>query len=168
VSAKSAEIAAYLQSALKNLQQLAMSLRPATLDHLGLAPTLRQFAQATTEKRGLKVLFESVGVEDRMPANIETSLYRIAQESINNVIRHAQATQADILLQSRQGKLIMIVEDNGIGFTPANVDERLHSGIFGMRERVEMLGGELAIESEPGRGTTVVVELPYDYQGFNR
>jgi PAS domain S-box-containing protein len=168
VAAKAAEIGAYLQSALKNLQQLAMSLRPATLDHLGLAPALRQFAQTTSEKRGLTVLFEAVGIDERLPANIETTLYRVAQESINNVIRHARASQADILLQSRDRKLVLIVEDNGIGFIPSAVDERIHNGIFGMRERVEMLGGKLTIESEPGRGATVLVELPYDYQNPDR
>jgi signal transduction histidine kinase len=109
-----------------------------------------------------------VGIDERLPANIETTLYRVAQESINNVIRHARASQADILLQSRDRKLVLIVEDNGIGFIPSAVDERIHNGIFGMRERVEMLGGKLTIESEPGRGATVLVELPYDYQNPDR
>jgi signal transduction histidine kinase len=150
----------------ENLHRLAINLRPASLDHLGLITALEQFIQEFSRQNNIKIDFECVGVQNRdrrLPIEMETALFRIVQESLTNVVLHAQATRVDVLLSLTHDCVSAIVEDNGIGFVPtlAIVEEQL--GLFGMRERVEMLGGTLMIESSPGKGTTVKAEIPrYD------
>jgi signal transduction histidine kinase len=145
-----------------NLHGLAVNLRPASLDHLGLVTTLRQFIGEFTRQYSIPVDFEAVGMEGkRLPIEMETALFRIVQESLTNVVLHAQAKKVDILLNLHNEHLVMIVEDDGIGFLPGspNLDDQL--GLFGMRERIEMLGGTFIIESSPGKGTTVKAEAPW-------
>lgn len=150
----------------ENLHRLAINLRPASLDHLGLITALQQFIQEFRRQNNIKIDFECVGAHERdkrLPIEIETALFRIVQESLTNVVLHAQATRIDVLLSLTHDCVSAIVEDNGIGFVPtlAMMEEQL--GLFGMRERIEMLGGTLMIESSPGKGTTVKAELPrYD------
>lgn len=147
---------------LEDLHRLAMDLRPASLDHLGLVAALRQYAELYSRQHGLVVQFETVGLDSgRLPAEVEIALYRIVQEALTNVVRHARATRADVLLERRGDRLVAIVEDDGAGFDPETAVQNGRLGLFGMRERAEMLGGALAIESAPGAGTTVFVELPY-------
>jgi signal transduction histidine kinase len=150
----------------ENLHRLAVNLRPASLDHLGLVTALQQFIQEFSRQNNIKIDFECVGAQERdkrLPIEMETALFRIVQESLTNVVLHAQATRVDVLLSLTHGCVSAIVEDNGIGFVPtlAMMEEQL--GLFGMRERIEMLGGTLMIESSPGTGTTVKAEVPrYD------
>ncbi len=146
---------------LENLHRLAVDLRPASLDHLGLVPALRQYMEVINDRYGLIAQFEVVNVNDRLPTEMETALYRIVQEAITNVTRYAQATRVDVLLEQRQDTLALIVEDNGVGFDPAAARQGDRLGLFGMRERAEMLGGELLVESAANRGTTILVEVPY-------
>lgn len=147
----------------ENLHQLAVNLRPASLDHLGLVTTLRQFIQEFSRQYNINVDFEAVGIQDRrLPIEIETALFRIIQESLTNVVLHAQATRVDVLLNLRNKRVSAMVEDNGIGFLSAPTMTEGQLGLFGMRERVEMLGGTLTIESSPGQGTTIKAEVPCD------
>lgn len=147
---------------LDNLHALAVKLRPASLDHLGLVTALEQYIQEFNRQYHLNVQFETVGIDaSRLPADIETALFRIVQETLTNVALHAQATQVDVLLNRRNGVLVLTVEDNGIGFNPNQPVNDNRLGLFGMRERVEMLGGKLIIESAPGKGTMISVEVPY-------
>jgi len=156
-----AELKKFANEIQKNLHHLAMNLRPASLDHMGLVPALEQYVKDFTQQYPLKVEFESTGMIDRrLPIIIETALFRIAQESLTNVVLHAQALQVDLLLTCRDGKVILIIEDDGVGFIPADTIGLDHLGLFGMRERIEMLGGKLAVESSPGKGTMVRVEVP--------
>jgi len=101
---------------------------------------------------------------------VETALYRIVQEALTNVVRHAQATRADVLLERRGNRVVVVVEDNGLGFDAnvAHFARQGHLGLVGMQERAEMLGGSLVIESTAGAGTTVVVEVPYGNSHFDR
>jgi signal transduction histidine kinase len=146
---------------LNNLHDMAMSLRPASLDHLGLVTALEQYIADFGQQHNLNVQFETVGLSgNRQPLEVETALFRVVQESLTNVILHAKASRVDVLLSQRNGKLIILIEDDGIGFTPDNVAEQSHLGLFGMRERVEMLGGNLIIESSVGKGTTIHAEVP--------
>jgi signal transduction histidine kinase len=92
---------------------------------------------------------------------METALYRIVQESLTNVARHAQATRVDVLVARRDDQVVTIVEDNGSGFDSESAMQTSRMGLLGMRERAEMLNGRLVIESVPGSGTTVLVEVPY-------
>jgi len=145
----------------ENLHRLAVNLRPASLDHLGLVTALGQFIQEFSRQNNVKIEFETVGINDkRLPIEIETALFRIVQESLTNVMLHAKATRVDVLLSRTTKCLSVIVEDDGVGFIPASAMAEDQIGLFGMRERVEMLGGTFTIESSPGKGTTVKVEVP--------
>jgi len=148
---------------LDNLRRIAVDLRPASLDHLGLVPALRQYIEAVSEKHALMIQFETRGVSGRLPTEVETSLYRIIQEALTNVVRHAKAARVDILLDQNEDKITTRVVDNGIGFDPIEAKEKNRLGLFGMRERAEMLGGRLTMESQPGTGTMILVEIPYAY-----
>ncbi len=161
VVAGAAELKRMVDGVLEDLHRLAMDLRPASLDHLGLVAALRQYLEAVSERHGLVAQFETVRFSERLPPDVETALYRIVQEALTNVIRHAQATRVDVLLEQRGDKLIVLVEDNGIGFDPVTTMRGGHLGLVGMRERTEMLGGTLVLESAAGAGTTLLVEVPY-------
>jgi PAS domain S-box-containing protein len=145
---------------LEELHRLAMDLRPAALDHLGLIPALEQFANKMSSGQ-LSIQFRAMGFEDeRLSPRLETSLYRVVQEALTNTIRYAEASNIGILLERKQGMVRVFVEDNGIGFNPEDVQTDEHVGLVGMRERAEMLGGILTIESTPGRGTSIILEVP--------
>ena len=101
--------------------------------------------------------------QSRLPAEIETAFFRVVQESLTNVALHAQASRVDILINHRNDFLVMTIEDDGIGFDPIPIVDENRLGLFGMRERIEMLGGAFQVESSPGKGTTIVVEVPHDH-----
>ncbi len=160
VKAHAAYLGEEAASVLENLRRLAMDLRPATLDHLGLVPALRQYSDLIAAQSNLNIQFEAIGLEKRLPDHTEVALYRIVQEALTNVIRHARASQVDILLERQEGRTMVMVEDNGIGFGSDAEQKPGHLGLIGMQERAEMLGGKLTIESRPGQGTTVLIEIP--------
>jgi PAS domain S-box-containing protein len=162
VVARVVELQRMVDSVIEGLHRLAVDLRPASLDHMGLVAALRQYAQTVSDQHGLLVQFEAVGSIERLSSDLETALYRVVQEALTNVIRHAQATRADVLLKQRGDKLIVLVEDNGVGFDLTMAKQTGHLGLFGIRERAEMLGGTLVLESRPGSGTTIILEVPYD------
>jgi signal transduction histidine kinase len=146
---------------LSNLHEMAVRLRPASLDHLGLVTALAQYISDFSRQHNLDVQFETVGITGkRHSLEIETAIFRIVQESLTNVLLHAHATRVDVLINQRKNILSVIVEDNGVGFIPDNVATHNHLGLFGMRERVEMMGGKFSIESNMGKGTTIQVEVP--------
>jgi PAS domain S-box-containing protein len=153
------ELKAITDDVLENLHRLVVNLRPASLDHLGLVPALRQHAETMCNQHGLAIQFETIGNIDRLPGEMETAIYRIVQEALTNIIRHAQATRVDVLLDRRDHHLIVMVEDNGIGFDPRTL-KISQLGVLGMRERADMLGGKITIESAAGKGSTVVLEVP--------
>ena len=161
VAAGVSELMRMVDAVLENLHRLAVDLRPASLDHLGLVPALHQYAEAISDRYGLVVQFETVGSIERLAPDVETALYRIVQEALTNVIRHARATRADVLLERRGDNLIVIVEDNGIGFDPTAALRSGDLGLVGLRERAEMLSGTLVVESAPDAGTTLLLEVPY-------
>ncbi|HEX7974445.1 MAG TPA: ATP-binding protein, partial [Anaerolineales bacterium] len=164
-----AELRRIATEILNNLHQLAIKLRPASLDHLGLITALKQYAEEYSRQYQVEVQFDAPEIETtRLPAEVETALFRILQESLTNIALHAQASRVDILLNRRNSCLVMVIEDNGIGFNPNVPANENRLGLFGMRERVEMLNGNLLIESSPGRGTTISVEVPYDYSSAHR
>jgi signal transduction histidine kinase len=147
----------------ENLHHLAVDLRPASLDHVGLVTTLQQFIHEFSRQYSTNVEFEAVGVQDRrLPLEIETALFRIIQESLTNVVLHARATRVDVVLSLMNGCATAIIEDNGVGFNPGASLVEDQIGLFGMQERLQMLGGAFTIESSPGQGTTVKAEVPYD------
>jgi PAS domain S-box-containing protein len=158
---RTAELRKTADGVLDNLHRLAMDLRPASLDHLGLVPSLQQYTALVGRQSELSVRFEALGLDGkRLAPDVETNIFRIAQEALTNVIRHAHATQADVLLENREQGVLLIIEDNGIGFDYDEAARRGRLGLFGMRERAEMLGGHVVVETSPGTGTTVFVEVP--------
>jgi signal transduction histidine kinase len=143
------------------LHRLAADLRPASLDHLGLEAALRQFSKSAASKFGLAVHFKARGfTEERLPPHLETALYRVVQEAMTNVARHARSTRVDLLVERRDGDVMVMIEDDGVGFDPLQSKGREHFGLLGMKERAEDLGGTLTVESALGAGTTIVVEVP--------
>lgn len=168
VLAGAAALKKMVNDVLENLHRLAVHLRPASLDHLGLISALQQYIEDFSNRHNLLVQFETFQLDTRLRDELETVLYRIVQEALTNVIKHAQATRVDVLLERRGEKLITIVEDNGIGFDAAAPLSGDHLGLFGIRERLEILGGMLQLESTPGSGTTLFVEVPYETQDFDR
>jgi signal transduction histidine kinase len=143
------------------LHRLAADLRPASLDHLGLEAALQQYTRSAASKFGLVARCKARGFTggQRLPAAVETTLYRVVQEAVINVVRHAHATRVDVLVERRGERVLLMVEDDGVGFEQDLVQRGDHFGLLGMRERAEALGGSLVIESAPGAGTTVVVEV---------
>lgn len=145
---------------LEEIHRLAKNLRPAVLDHLGLVAALEQYTkELMTDK--LVINFKARGFEDkRLPSETETAIYRIVQEALTNVRRHSQASSVGVLVEwGREGKVRVFIEDNGIGLSQeAGDNDRI--GLTGMRERAEMLEGSLSIESSPGKGTSIFVEVP--------
>ncbi len=156
------ELEGLVDRTLENLHRLSMDLRPASLDYLGLAPALEHYVELFDQQHGITSRFETIGLNDdeRLPPAVETAIYRIVQEALTNVLRHAQAARVDVLLEQRGDQIVTIIEDDGIGFDHATATKSRRLGLFGMRERAEMLNGTLTIESSASAGTTVLVEIP--------
>lgn len=160
VSALVEELVQRTDAILDGLHRLALDLRPASLDHLGLEAALRQYSRSAGDRLGLTVRFKARGFVDKcLPAEVETSLYRVVQEAMTNVGRHARATQVDVLAERRGDRVMVMVEDDGVGFEINRARQGDHLGLVGLRERAEALGGTLTLESAPGAGTTVIVEV---------
>jgi signal transduction histidine kinase/PAS domain-containing protein len=138
---------------------LAVQLRPTALDDLGLVPALRQLIDGWAARVGVPVDFETATLAERLPPEVETVLYRVVQEALTNTYKHADATAVSVICSSLDGVASAIVEDNGCGFDP-NAMPKDRIGLLGMRERVELAGGELVVESGPNRGTTVIARIP--------
>lgn len=168
LSSRLAELKNVADSVLEELRRLAMDLRPVALDHLGLVAALEQYVQNLNSST-LLVKFKARGFADiRLAPDVETSLYRIVQEAVTNVVRHAKARNIGILLERLEGQVKVFVEDDGVGFAPDLLDHRDHMGLLGIRERAEMFGGNLTIESFPGGGTSIIVEVPDVYSNPDR
>lgn len=155
---------------LEGLHRLAMGLRPASLDHLGLVVALEQLVKENHQRYGLNIHFKVSGFtkEERLPDHIETSIYRIVQEALTNAVRHAKANNIDVILERRNEETVVIVEDDGISFVTDHIPKSGHLGLLGMQERAQMMSGTLQIESIPGSGTTIVLEVPYVDSHINR
>ena len=151
-------------SIMEGLRRLSQDLRPATLDRLGLLPALEWLASDVGKLSGLNVQVETDGAERRLAPEAELVLFRIVQEALRNVWRHSQATSAQVLVEFQDGKTMITVKDNGKGFqlqSPmGDLTKTGKLGLAGMKERARLLGGSLKVESEPGKGTTVIVEAP--------
>jgi signal transduction histidine kinase len=143
------------RAGLTETRRALQALRSSPLEDLGLALAIRQEAQAVAERANLTLDLHIPERVDNLPPDVEQCFYRVAQEALANAVQHARAQHVEVYLASGNDSLTLIVSDDGIGFDPAIGDADHHLGIRGMRERVEMAGGTLEIESKPGRGTTV-------------
>ncbi len=144
--------------------ELALNLRPAILDDLGLAPALRWFVKGYTARLKIAVALEIAGLEMRLAPEVEITLYRVVQEALTNVSKHARATEVRIALQRETGRITLSVEDNGQGFALDNVAGGRVSGrgvgLLGMQERVAAVGGTFSVQTGIGQGTRLAIEIP--------
>lgn len=148
----------------REIHQLALELRPTALDDLGLIRTLTNYLEDWSGRTKVTVDFHTESLEgQRLPGHIETSLYRIVQEALNNVLKHAGAEHVSVIIERRSDQLLLIIEDDGSGFDVETLEKEKgmrRLGLVGIRERAALLQGELTIESSRGRGTTLFVRIP--------
>lgn len=144
----------------QDVDRLAWVLSPPTLDEFGLVAALDTFVQQWSEYHRIPANLKASGISPRLPRDIENHLYRVVQEALNNVVKHAQATRASVTLNQADHRVRLAIHDNGQGFDTAAAASHSGMGLPGLRERVALLGGEVEVESSAARGTTVTVMVP--------
>jgi signal transduction histidine kinase len=153
-----------VSGALEEIHRIILDLRPTMLDHLGLVPALRWYAEAQLNGLGIRFAIRERGEPRRMSPAIETALFRVAQEAINNIARHSRATRADFTLDYAPDQAQVWIKDNGKGFDPTTVtsasDHQRGLGLLGMEERMSAVGGCVTIHSSPGDGTAIQLTVP--------
>jgi two-component system sensor histidine kinase DegS len=144
----------------REMRQAIFSLRPPILDELGLVPSMRRYVESYAAQTGMRVEFDVRGQSYRLDSRVEICEYRILQEALTNTHTHANAGDARITLDFAPDLLSMRIADNGRGFVPAHAVADARFGLLGMRERAEMIGGRLIVDSQPGLGTSIQLWLP--------
>ena len=154
-----------VEDALQQVRRLATTLRPSMLDDLGLAAALQWITEQSANRSGFAVNFHHVRAQPRLAPDIETACFRIVQEALTNIARHAQATRVDIQLDHEDGQLLLRICDDGCGFQLEEMQTRAlagnSTGVLGMQERATLVGGQLTIASSPGNGSTVLMCCPW-------
>jgi two-component system, NarL family, sensor histidine kinase UhpB len=149
---------------LECLRSIIYDLRPAILDDLGLLPAIRWYARTNLEAAGVQVDLEFPDELPPLPQPLTTTLFRISQEGVTNIIRHSQAKNACISLGIQENEVYLRIKDDGCGFEPARINNEAmdmqHWGLIGIQERIELVGGRLSIRSDPAHGTTLMVDVP--------
>ncbi|WP_139996951.1 sensor histidine kinase [Paenibacillus paridis] len=153
-----------VRSGLEEIRKIIFNLRPMALDDLGLVPTLRKFTQDFEEKTKIHTVFELIGKEARMPSAMEAAIYRLVQEAFTNALKHASASHVLLEINYQPSQISLIIQDNGIGFHSELIEQEstrnAHFGLVGMRERIELIEGRMDIDSNPGRGTKIMIDIP--------
>lgn len=162
------EVQLRAKDCLRELRAIMANLRPTSLDILGLRETIMRYAEQFEEEYAITTRVDLQGLDSLSPA-VELAVFRILQEELTNVRKHSNAEAVSIRTEARGGDFILTVEDNGVGFDPdalaAEQESGKHLGLMAIRERAELLGGELSIESAPGRGTKLTVRIPTVAEG---
>jgi two-component system sensor histidine kinase UhpB len=157
------ELETLAEQTIENLRRMTRALRPIYLEDLGLVTALEMLARETSQNRSIKVKFQKTGSEQRLPHEVELALYRIAQEALSNIARHAQAKNANLGIRFSEQKVQLQIEDDGIGFdlpiTLTDFAPSGHFGLLGMKERCDLIDGRFEVRSKSGRGTQVSVEV---------
>jgi two-component system, NarL family, sensor histidine kinase DegS len=149
-----------VRSALYEVRRIIYDLRPMALDDLGLVPTLKKYLQTIEEyHRTTRIQFTNIGDDRRLPSNYEVALFRIIQESVQNALKHAEAMTVQVKLEIKRDHIMAVIKDDGKGFD-INESKPESFGLLGIRERVELLEGELTIHSKIGTGTLVIIQIP--------
>ena len=162
------EIQNSVSDIIRQVREMSLNLRPSMLDDMGLVPTLLWHFDRYTSQTGIRVNFQRNEIPGRLPLEIETAAYRIIQEALTNVARHAQVSEVLVGLVVQEKTLWVEVLDKGKGFEISAESERPSSGLSGMRERVGLLGGYLVLESFINQGTQIVAALPLTDQPLER
>ena len=164
VDRRAAQLQSLADTLGRELHAIAVRLRPKALDDFGLEAALQSYAEEWSRRSGIPLHLHSSGGSERLPPDVESAIYRIAQEALTNVARHSGATRAALVLERHLGHIHLAVEDDGRGFDPEPATghgPRL--GLLGIRERTALVGGTMDVESTPGEGTTLFVRLPIDH-----
>lgn len=155
------DLRGHIRSTLAEIRRIIFDLRPMAIDDLGLVPALRSILDAFHDQYGLITEMVVVGKERRTDDHLEICLFRVAQEALNNVVKHAQASSVRIRVEFAPAAVIVIIEDDGIGFAEQTEESGVgHFGLLGMRERLQLLNGTLTIKSMKGHGTKVLITAP--------
>lgn len=160
--AEIADLKKTVRNALSEVRRIIYDLRPMALDDLGIVPTLKKYLSTVTEYNPeVSIHFQSRSTEKRIPSNYEVSIFRLVQECVTNAMKHGQSKDIWVRLEWLKNAVNIVIKDDGVGFDPQDV--RDHSfGIIGMRERIDILHGEMFIQSEVKRGTTVLFKIPLE------
>ncbi|TFD95965.1 histidine kinase [Jeotgalibacillus sp. R-1-5s-1] len=149
-----------VRAALSEVRRIIYDLRPMALDDLGLIPTLRKYLSSIEEySNGTKLTFTQVGEDSRLDAKYEVSLFRLIQESVQNAIKHAEAKEVAVKVEIRRDSITAVIKDDGKGFDPTEKKQGSF-GLVGMKERVELIAGKLTVNSNAGKGTTIIIQVP--------
>ncbi len=157
------ELEVLAEQTIENLRRLTRALRPIYLEDLGLVTALEMLARETSQNNNVAVDFQKTGQERRLPHETELALYRIAQEALTNIVKHSNATRAEVIIGFDTSQILMKVIDNGTGFevprSPTDFAASGHFGLLGIRERADLIGARLDVDSAPGTGTRLTVRL---------
>ena len=159
-----------VRSCLKDVRRIIYDLRPMSIDDLGLKPTLQKYIESFSQQYNLRIELKIRGEEPQIKdSNIILIVFRVVQESLNNIRKHSQATSASVQLECIDGNLTVRIKDDGKGFDLSSLGETAADGggfgVLGMKERVELMEGTFNIDSAIGTGTTVRIQLPYELRG---
>ena len=149
-----------IDGAIRSVRRIATELRPAVLDTLGLTAAIEWQAKDFEDRTGVRCRFDSLDEDLALDQERATAVFRIFQEALTNIARHAKATEVSIALTRQNGHLLLQMKDNGRGIDPEKLHGAYSLGILGMQERVRLLNGEISIQGEPGKGTRVSVDIP--------
>jgi signal transduction histidine kinase len=157
MAAKAGEIKKLIEDSIRVVRNMALLLRPSMLDDLGLVPALQWQAREVSKHSGVWVRVAADQVSEELPEEHKTCIYRIVQEALHNIVKHADAHDVKVTVRQEPNRLLLSIQDDGRGFPAQQVKGM---GLLGIEERVSYLGGSFAVDSEPGRGTLLSVMLP--------
>lgn len=165
IHAKLSALSALLDRAIRAVRDLAYDLRPPGIDEMGIVPAMATVCDEFAEKTGIHVVYRSAGIEKlRLDVDTQINLYRMLQEGLNNIYKHAEATEAVVKLTAAHPNLLLRIEDNGRGFDvekrAREIDSEKRMGLRSLQERTELLGGTMIVASTPGKGTRILIRLP--------
>jgi signal transduction histidine kinase len=143
-----------------DIRRIAYQLHPSSLDHLGLSVALRSLCNEFAQRENLHVKFVSRKVPRRIPPDVASSLYRVAQEALRNVAKHSSTTEVSLTLAGAPDRLALTIRDNGSGFDPRSVKGNGGLGLISMQERVRLVNGEFSLKTQPGHGVLIAIEVP--------
>jgi signal transduction histidine kinase len=153
-------MSAHVDATIQSVRRIATELRPGILDDLGLVAALEWQANEFQSRTGIECQVTSNLHDTLLDGDLNTAFFRIFQETLTNIMRHANATRVDVNSTQENGRLVLTVRDNGRGIQPGEITDRRSIGLVGMEERAALLGGDFHISGEPGHGTVVTVKIP--------